>query len=111
MRYYRTDARAWERQVLIRSRGCAGDIELFKTFFAEVEDLVFSKKETVETALANVRQSKEQIDLEQVNRRGFDVKLGRGGIREIEFLAQALQLAYGGRDKWLRSPHTLISLV
>src|SRR5205823_13784227 len=33
-----------------------------------------------------------------------------GGIREIEFLAQALQLAHGGRDKWLRSPHTLISL-
>ncbi|MBP7416536.1 MAG: hypothetical protein KA831_07775, partial [Pyrinomonadaceae bacterium] len=111
VRYYMTEARAWERQVLIRSRSCAGDVELFKTFFAEVEDLVFSKKETVETALANVRRSKEQIDLEQVNRRGFDVKLGRGGIREIEFLAQALQLAHGGRDKWLRSPHTLISLV
>ncbi len=111
VRYYKTEARAWERQVLIRSRGCAGDIELFKTFFAEVEDLVFSKKETVETALANVRRSKEQIDLGQVNRRGFDVKLGHGGIREIEFLAQALQLAHGGRDKWLRSPHTLISLV
>ncbi len=109
-RYCRTDARAWERQVLIRSRCCAGDIELFKRFFSKVEDLIFSKTETIATALANVRRSKEQIDIENLNRRGFNVKLGRGGIREIEFLAQALQLAYGGRDKWLRSPHTLISL-
>ena len=111
VRYYQTEARAWERQVLIRSRGCAGDTDLFKQFFTKVEDLIFSKSETVETALANVRRSKEKIDLENLNRHGFDVKLGRGGIREIEFLAQALQLAYGGRDKWLRSPHTLISLL
>jgi glutamate-ammonia-ligase adenylyltransferase len=41
---------------------------------------------------------------------GFNVKLGRGGIREIEFIAQALQLAHGGRDDWLRVSHTLISL-
>ena len=44
IRYYKTEARGWERQVMIRSRGCAGDIELFKEFFAAVEDLVFSKK-------------------------------------------------------------------
>jgi len=110
VRYCRTEARPWERQVLIRSRGCAGDIELFKQFFAEVEDLIFSRSETVETALTNVRRSKEKIDLENINKLGYDVKLGRGGIREIEFLAQALQLAFGGRDRWLRSPHTLISL-
>lgn len=110
IRYYKKDARPWERQVMIRSRGCAGDVELFREFFASAEDLVFSKKETVESALRNVRLSKEKIDLGQINSRGYDVKLGRGGIREIEFIAQALQLAYGGRDKWLRSPHTLISL-
>lgn len=108
--YCKTDARAWERQVLIRSRGCAGDIDLYKEFFAEVETSVFSMGVTVENALENVRLSKERIDLDQLNRRGYNVKLGRGGIREIEFIAQALQLAYGGRDKWLRSPHTLISL-
>ncbi len=110
VRYCESDARAWERQVLIRSRGCAGDIDLFKDFFARVEDRVFSKEESTRTALENVRRSKEKIDLENINRRGFNVKLGAGGIREIEFLAQALQLAHGGRDKWLRSPHTLISL-
>lgn len=110
VRYYQNEARPWERQVMIRSRGCAGEIELFRSFFSQIESLVFSTSESVESALRNVRLSKEKIDVENINKRGFDVKLGRGGIREIEFLAQALQLAHGGRDPWLRSPHTLISL-
>ena len=108
--YYTSEARSWERQVLIRSRGCAGDTNLFRKFFKSVEPLVFSKDETVESALDNVRLSKERIDIEHKNDRGFDVKVGHGGIREIEFLAQALQLAHGGKDRWLRSSHTLISL-
>lgn len=110
VRYHKTEARPWERQVLIRSRGCAGDIELFSEFFDVVETLVFESDASVEDALRNVRLSKDQIDRENVDDRGFNVKLGRGGIREIEFLAQALQLAFGGKDRWLRSPHTLISL-
>jgi glutamate-ammonia-ligase adenylyltransferase len=110
IRYYKTEARAWERQVMIRSRGCAGNTALFRKFFDSVAELVFSMDESVESALANVRRSKEQIDKEQIDRRGYNVKLGRGGIREIEFIAQALQLAYGGADRWLRYPHTLVSL-
>jgi glutamate-ammonia-ligase adenylyltransferase len=110
IRYYRGEARNWERQVLIRSRASAGAAELYKKFFAEVENFVFSKDETVEDALENVRLSKEKITREKTSVKGFDVKLGTGGIREIEFIAQALQLAYGGRDEWLRSPHTLITL-
>lgn len=110
IRYYQTEARNWERQVLIRSRSSAGSAELYKNFFAQVENFVFSKDETVENALENVRLSKEQINFEKSSEKGFDVKLGTGGIREIEFIAQALQLAYGGHDEWLRSPHTLITL-
>jgi [glutamine synthetase] adenylyltransferase / [glutamine synthetase]-adenylyl-L-tyrosine phosphorylase len=110
VKYYRTEARAWERQVMIRSRGCAGDIELFSEFFGAVEPLVFGSDENIEQALSNVRLSKEKIDRENVGRPGYNVKLGPGGIREIEFLAQALQLAYGGRDPWLRDSHTLIAL-
>jgi len=110
VRYYLTDARQWERQVMIRSRSSAGDVEIFKNFFSKIEDRVFSKDGSPETALENVRRSKEQINLELNTDRGFNVKLGRGGIREIEFIAQALQLAYGGADRWLRAPHTLISL-
>lgn len=109
-RYYKTEARPWERQVMIRSRGCSGDVSLFRQFFESVEELVFSKYESVESALANVRRSKELIDKEHTNTRGYNVKLGRGGIREIEFIAQALQLAHGGGDRWLRYPHTLVSL-
>jgi glutamate-ammonia-ligase adenylyltransferase len=110
VRYYTNDAGNWERQVLIRSRASAGDLRLYKRFFGAVENSVFSTDETVENALRNVRLSKQKIDLEHKTDQGIDVKLGKGGIREIEFIAQALQLAYGGRDKWLRAAHTLISL-
>ena len=110
IRYYKNEARDWERQVLIRSRSAAGNAELFKHFYAAVEPTIFSPEETVERAVKSVHESKQRIDIKNRNRQGYDVKLGKGGIREIEFIAQALQLAYGGRDRWLRSPHTLISL-
>ncbi len=108
--YYRNEAAAWERQVLIRSRASAGHDAIFKQFASAVEARVFSAEITVEEALRNVSESKQKIDLENINSKAINVKLGRGGIREIEFIAQALQLAYGGRDKWLRVSHTLISL-
>lgn len=108
--YYQKSAQSWERQVLIRSRASAGNAEIFHDFYRKVENFVFSKNETVENALRNVRLSKEKINLGKTSEQGFDVKLGKGGIREIEFIAQALQLAYGGRDEWLRISHTLISL-
>ena len=108
--YYQTTARSWERQVLIRSRASAGDGKVFREFSKKVESNVFSKTETVENALRNVRLSKEKINLEKTSDVYFNVKLGKGGIREIEFIAQALQLAFAGKDRWLRAPHTLISL-
>jgi len=110
VRYYTTEAESWERQVLIRSRSSAGNAAIFKKFFVSVEGAVFSENQTLRNALGNVRQSKEKIDFEHKGGKSYDVKLGRGGIREIEFIAQALQLAHGGKDRWLRSPHTLISL-
>ncbi len=108
--YYLTTAQPWERQVLIRSRACAGDAEIYRRFFETVRPSVFSKDGSVIEALRNVRLSKERINLEKQSANGFDVKLGHGGIREIEFIAQALQLAHGGADEWLQAPHTLISL-
>lgn len=108
--YYKSDARDWERQVLIRSRSSAGDEELYAGFFQAVEDDVYSQERSVEKALLDVRASKERINREHATSQGFDVKLGHGGIREIEFISQALQVAYGGHDRWLRAPHTLISL-
>jgi len=111
MRYYRQNAQDWELQTLIRSRAAAGSETLYATFAKLVNDRVFRPEIGVSAALANVRLSKEKIDLQRErDEKGFNVKLGRGGIREIEFISQALQVAFGGNDPWLRAPHTLISL-
>ncbi len=110
VRYYLKDARNWEQQVLIRSRASAGSAVIFKRFFAKIEDTVFKPGREAGEALRGVYRSKEKIDKEHRTETLFDVKLGRGGIREIEFIAQALQLAHGGTDHWLRVPHTLISI-
>ncbi|HEX8355567.1 MAG TPA: hypothetical protein VF611_21855, partial [Pyrinomonadaceae bacterium] len=111
LRYYRTKAHAWELQALIRSRAAAGSQPLFARFAEGLRASVYRAEQTVAQALADVRLAKQKIDrFHAEESRGFNVKLGRGGIREIEFIAQALQLAHGGRDGWLQAPHTLISL-
>lgn len=111
LKYYRKSAQAWELQALIRSRAAAGSSSLFSRFAVEAENYIYRDDVSVKEALASVRLAKQKID-RNVERRntGFNVKLQRGGIREIEFIAQALQLAHGGRDEWLRVTHTLISL-
>jgi [glutamine synthetase] adenylyltransferase / [glutamine synthetase]-adenylyl-L-tyrosine phosphorylase len=111
VRYYRQSAQDWELQTLIRSRASAGSPSLYANFAKLIIDRVFRRNIGVGDALANVRLSKEKIDLQRErDEKGFNVKLGRGGIREIEFIAQALQVAFGGNYPWLRAPHTLISL-
>ena len=103
-------AQDWERQTLIRSRAAAGSEELFSQFKEAVTPDVFRPDVSVSGALASVRLAKQKIDRQVEKKSGFNVKLGRGGIREIEFIAQAFNLAHGGRDDWLRVPHTLVSL-
>ncbi|HET6973520.1 MAG TPA: hypothetical protein VFH96_05810, partial [Pyrinomonadaceae bacterium] len=108
--YYMHTAQDWERQALIRSRAAVGSAELFSRFKAAVTPAVFRPDVSITGALASVRLAKQKIDRKVEKKSGFNVKLGRGGIREIEFIAQALQLAHGGLDDWLRVPHTLVSL-
>ncbi|HKG13526.1 MAG TPA: hypothetical protein VKB12_09300 [Pyrinomonadaceae bacterium] len=111
LRYYREAAHAWELQALIRARASAGSQALFARFEEKVRARVYRRDETVARALEHVRLAKQKIDrFRGAESRGYNVKLGRGGIREIEFIAQALQLAHGGHDAWLHAPHTLISL-
>jgi glutamate-ammonia-ligase adenylyltransferase len=111
LRYYGKSAQAWERQALIRSRAAAGSSSLFSRFAFAVQPYIYRSEISVADALASVRLAKQKIDrsVERKNA-GFNVKLQRGGIREIEFIAQALQLAHGAHDEWLRVSHTLISL-
>ncbi|HEV2801058.1 MAG TPA: hypothetical protein VGW12_11205 [Pyrinomonadaceae bacterium] len=111
LRYYQTKAQPWELQTLIRTRAAAGASALYARFAEEVRAPIYTHAASVEEALRNVRLAKQKIDREHGrDARGFNVKLGRGGIREIEFIAQALQLAHGAHDPWLHAPHTLISL-
>ncbi|MEJ7578205.1 MAG: hypothetical protein WKF74_14515 [Pyrinomonadaceae bacterium] len=112
VRYYNTTAEAWELQALIRARAAAGAGTVYARFAEDVRGRVYRSSETIAGALSHVRTAKEKIDREHNTGAGeFNVKLGRGGVREIEFIAQALQLAFGGRDVWLqRAPHTLVSL-
>ncbi len=112
LRYYRATAQAWELQALIRARAAAGSSALYTRFAEGVRAHVYTHAGTIAHALENVRLAKQQIDRQHAHETaGFNVKLGRGGIREIEFIAQALQLAHGGRDTWLQhAPHTLVSL-
>ncbi|MEJ7616461.1 MAG: hypothetical protein WKF30_05710 [Pyrinomonadaceae bacterium] len=110
VRYYRETAHPWELQTLIRARASAGSAAIYARFAEALRDRVYRRDETIGRALAHVRLAKRKIDRHHAQSHGFNVKLGRGGIREIEFIAQALQLAYGGADVWLQAPHTLISL-
>ena len=111
VRYYEQTAQDWELQALIRARSAAGSHRLYQRFAGRVIGRVFRSDIGVADALMNVRTAKEKIDTQRERgEKGFNVKLGRGGIREIEFIAQALQVAFGGRDAWLRAAHTLISL-
>ncbi|HXI89486.1 MAG TPA: hypothetical protein VNO24_05665 [Blastocatellia bacterium] len=108
--YYRNRAHNWERQALIRARASAGSEQVVTHFLDMVRDTIFTRDALPDT-LEGVRRAKEKIDRKEAARmRGFNVKLGQGGIREIEFIVQALQLKHGGREPWVRSAQTLIVL-
>jgi len=108
--YYRNKAQNWERQALLRARASAGSYKVVAHFLDLVRDTIFTEAPQ-DYAMQEVRRAKEKIDHEVARRGGgFNVKLGRGGIREIEFIAQALQLRHGGREPWVRSTQTLIVL-
>jgi [glutamine synthetase] adenylyltransferase / [glutamine synthetase]-adenylyl-L-tyrosine phosphorylase len=108
--YYRRKAQNWERQALLRARASAGSEAVVTRFLDLVRDAIFTVTPQ-DYAMQEVRRAKEKIDREVARRGGgFNVKLGRGGIREIEFIAQALQLRHGGHEPWVRSTQTLIVL-
>jgi [glutamine synthetase] adenylyltransferase / [glutamine synthetase]-adenylyl-L-tyrosine phosphorylase len=109
--YFAERAELWERQALIKARCCAGDPAVGERFFALVRPFVF--RPGLDAGIVNeVRRMKQEIDRAQRDKGGErrNVKLGRGGIREVEFLVQALQLLYAGDDPWLRGGNTLRAL-
>ena len=108
--HYLHHGQPWERQMLLKARPIAGDRQLGMTFVQEVRPFVFRRFLDYQ-ALDELRQMRDRI-LAEAARLGpgwqqFDVKLGIGGIREIEFLVQSMQLIYGGRHPELDEPNTL----
>ncbi len=106
--YFADRAELWERQALIKARFCAGDADVARRFFELTGPFVF--RPGLDAAIVGeVRRMKDAIDrsLRAKGASRRNVKLGKGGIREIEFVVQALQLLYGGDDAWLRERNSL----
>ncbi len=111
--YYRTAGRNWERAAMIKARPVAGDIEAGEAFLETLQPFIW-RRHLDFAAAQDIRAIKEQIDASRGaggdGLEGHNVKLGRGGIREIEFFVQAQQLVWGGRDPGLRGCGTLEAL-
>ncbi|MBA2848140.1 bifunctional [glutamate--ammonia ligase]-adenylyl-L-tyrosine phosphorylase/[glutamate--ammonia-ligase] adenylyltransferase [Thermosulfuriphilus ammonigenes] len=105
--YYRFQAQAWEHLALIKARGLAGDLKGGLHFLAGVEPIVF-RRYLDYAYLEEIARLKEKISRETAQKKlARDIKLGPGGIREIEFFVQALQLIFGGRLPKIRKRDTL----
>ncbi|BBB28214.1 bifunctional [glutamate--ammonia ligase]-adenylyl-L-tyrosine phosphorylase/[glutamate--ammonia-ligase] adenylyltransferase [Neptunomonas japonica] len=100
--YYQDQGRDWERYAMIKARVVAGDVDKGTELLAQLRPFVYRKYIDF-SAFESLREMKEMINRE-VRRKGleYNVKLGSGGIREVEFIAQAFQLIRGGRDSRLQ---------
>lgn len=112
--YYEAMGQNWERAAMIKARPCAGDIQAGQQFVKDVLAPFVWRRNLDFAAIEDIQSIKRQIHAyhghSEVAVAGHNIKLGRGGIREIEFFAQTQQLILGGRDPSLRSPATLASL-
>jgi [glutamine synthetase] adenylyltransferase / [glutamine synthetase]-adenylyl-L-tyrosine phosphorylase len=108
LEYYRTRAREWELQMLIKARVSAGEVSTGEALLRQLHPLIF-RRQLQPAIVQAVTDAREEISraLEQRAAGGNDdavlwnVKLSPGGIRDIEFIAQCLQRIHGGRDAWV----------
>jgi [glutamine synthetase] adenylyltransferase / [glutamine synthetase]-adenylyl-L-tyrosine phosphorylase len=109
--YYAGFGETWERIALIKARGIAGGRELAYDFLRLHQPFIYPKSATPDLLeeIANIKHRIERdvVGTEKLDR---DVKLGRGGIREIEFIVQTLQLIHGARHPFLQEPNMLKAL-
>jgi glutamate-ammonia-ligase adenylyltransferase len=111
--YYESQALPWERAAFIRARAAAGDRALGQRFLAEIQPFIwrraldFGAIDEIRDISSRIRDHYAQG---QAFGPGYDLKRGRGGIREAEFFAQVQQLVHGGREPALRAPATLDAL-
>ncbi|WP_447760500.1 bifunctional [glutamine synthetase] adenylyltransferase/[glutamine synthetase]-adenylyl-L-tyrosine phosphorylase [Sphingopyxis panaciterrae] len=111
--YYESEALAWEQAAFIRSRASAGDRMLGGRFLSAIEPFIWRRSldfRQLKEIGAMSDRIRDHFAQGQAFGPGYDLKRGRGGIREIEFFAQVHQLIYGGRDPSLRVPATVDAL-
>ena len=109
--YWDKWASTWEFQALIKARPVAGDAELGRAFIEAAQPHVWPERLDPD-AVREVRMMKARAE-EEVSKRGLterEIKRGRGGLRDIEFAVQLLQLVHGRHDPGIRSPNTLEAL-
>jgi glutamate-ammonia-ligase adenylyltransferase len=113
LHYYEREGRTWERAAMIKARPCAGDLRAGEAMVSELAPFVW-RRHLDFAALADVHDMKRQMQTYRGQREiaveGHNIKVGRGGIREIEFFAQTQQLIAGGRHVELRVRPTLQAL-
>ena len=113
LHYYEREGRTWERAAMIKARPCAGDIRAAEAMMADLAPFVW-RKHLDFAALADVHDMKRQMQVYRgqngIAVEGHNIKVGPGGIREIEFFAQTQQLIAGGRHAELRVRPTLDAL-
>jgi [glutamine synthetase] adenylyltransferase / [glutamine synthetase]-adenylyl-L-tyrosine phosphorylase len=111
--YYENQGQNWERAAMIKARPCAGDMALGAEFIARMRPFIWRKYLDF-AAIADVQSLKRQIYAVkghgEIAVKGHNLKLGRGGIREIEFFVQTQQLIAGGKNVALRGRSTLAML-
>src|SRR5438105_1064606 len=107
--YYAGFGETWERIALIKARGIAGSRELAYEFLRQHQPFIYPRSPTPDLLdeIAGIKRRIEHDAAEDLDR---DVKLGRGGIREIEFVVQTLQFIHGGRHTFLQETNTLNAL-
>ncbi len=106
--YYESWGQTWERAVMIKARPVAGDAWVGEGFLRSMAPFVYRKYLDF-TSLEEIKEMKDRVDRAsaRARRHGRDLKLGAGGIREIEFFAHAHQLIYGGKNADLRRRGTV----
>src|SRR5260370_40463474 len=113
LHYYEREGRTWERAAMIKARACAGDAKAGEALLADIAPFVW-RKHLDFAALADVHDMKRRMQTfrgqSEISVEGHNVKVGRGGSREIEFFAQTQQLIAGGRHPELRARPTLEAL-
>ena len=111
--YYEGRGQNWERAAMIKARPCAGDMAAGKAMLADLSPFIWRKYLDF-AALGDIHEMKRQIQAYrghgEVAVEGHNIKLGRGGIREIEFFVQTQQLIAGGRHPQLRNRETVATL-